>query len=259
MEKGGKNMNNLDFPLLVADDIECRVGNVKQGKGFSLLLYKTARTDAKYLDLVVGAFNWQSKYYLLNNTLFCSIGVFNEERQEWIWKDDCGSETQVEAEKGQSSDAFKRAGFRWGIGRSELYSAPFIWVEETEQNTPKKKYQVKSISYDDNKEIKTLEIINEKNEVVFSYGLKQKVAKTSEKAEKTTSENKGEFFDLHANDDKPILKEQLDKILMYVFTLGEERKAKFDTWLLRDFNVKDYNSLTESQAKTIIAKCHIGE
>lgn len=254
-------MKELKFPLLKAEDIECRVGNVaKDGSGFSLLLYKTARTDAKYLDQVVGAMNWQCRYYLLNNTLFCSLGIYNEERKEWIWKDDCGSETQVEAEKGQSSDAFKRAGFRVGIGRSELYSAPFIWVQTSDTNTTKKKYAVKSISYDDNSEIKTLEIANEKGEVVFSYGLKKNVAKTSEKAPKTPEKKEvGGFVDLHDGENNPISKEQLDKILMYVFTLSEDRKGKFDNWLLKEFSVRDYGELKEKEAKIVIEKCHIGE
>lgn len=244
-------MTKLDFPLLKAEDIECRVGNVaKSGDGFSLLLYKTARTDAKYLDDIVGAYNWQVRYYLLNNTLYCSIGIYFEERNEWVWKDDCGSETQVEAEKGQSSDAFKRAGFRWGIGR-ELYFAPFIYIKVDDNNTPKKKYDVKSISYDENRKIKTLEIVNEKGEVVYSYGLKRKVAEKGENEPK-----KDGFVDLHA---KPISKDQLDAILMYAFALGEERKAKFDNWLEKDFGVKDYNTLTSEQAQTIISKCHIGE
>lgn len=251
-------MKELSFPLLKADDIECRVGTVKENEGYSLLLYKTARTDAKYLDQVVGAMNWQVKYYLLNDVLFCSIGVYNEERNEWIWKDDCGSETEVEKEKGQSSDAFKRAGFRWSIGRSELYSAPFIWIKEEGVNKlslKKRRWEVKSISYNANKEIETLEIVNEKGEVVYSYGLKKTQVGNSPK----TIEKKevGGFEDLH--EDSPIKKEQLDAILMYAFTLSEERHEKFDNWLTKSFGTSDFNALTEKQANEVIKQCHIGE
>lgn len=251
-------MNKLDFPLLEAKDIECRVGDCKENEGYYLLLYKTARTDAKYLDQVVGAMNWQVKYYLLNDTLFCSIGIYDEERKEWIWKDDCGSETKVEKEKGQSSDAFKRAGFRWSIGRSELYSAPFIWIKEKNISKPalkKRRWDVKSISYDNNREIKTLEIVNEKGEIVFSYGLKKNVAKQAEKEPKQESE----FVDLHEETKRPIQKDQLDKILMYAFTIGDERKEKFLNWLDKSYGVKDYGELDEKQASEVIAKCHIGE
>lgn len=249
-------MSKLHFPLLKADDIECRVGNVKVNEGFSLLLYKTARTDARYLDQVVGAYNWQVKYYLLNDTLYCSIGVYNEERNEWIWKDDCGSETQVEKEKGQSSDAFKRAGFRWGIGR-ELYNAPFIWIQsqDTGKDT-REKYDVKSISYDEKtSEIKTLEIVNKKGEVVYSYGLNRKQAENKPK----TPEKKevGGFVNLHSED--KITKDQLDKILLYMVSLGEERNVKFKNWLEKSYGSSDLNTLNQKQANEIIVTCHIGE
>ena len=252
-------MKELCFPLLEAKDIECRIGVVKQDKGFSLLLYKTARTDARYLDKEVGAMNWQVKYYLLNDTLYCSIGVYNEELKEWVWKDDCGSETQVEKEKGQSSDAFKRAGFRWGIGR-ELYYTPFIWIESKDTNTDtRKKYDVKSISYDEKtNEVKTLEIVNEKGEIVYSYGIKKNKAETSQKEPKTIEKKDvGGFVDLH--DTKPIQKEQLDQLLMYAFTLSEDRHDKFTNWLEKTYGTKDFNELSEEQANQVIAKCHIGE
>lgn len=245
---------DIKFPLLTADDIEVRVGQTKKdGSGFSLLLYKTARTDAKYLDKEIGAMNWQKKFYLLDRTLYCSVGVYNDERNEWVWKDDCGSETQVEAEKGQSSDAFKRAGFAWGIGR-ELYSAPFIWVNVTDNVTLKTKFVVKSISYDKNNEIETLEIATEKGDVVFSYGLKRKGAEKSQKEPKQESEDG--FVDLH--NEKPIQTHQLSAILDYAVELSDERKAKFNNWLEKEYGVKDFAQLTEKQASEIIVKCKIG-
>jgi hypothetical protein len=54
---------------------------------------------------------------------------YNEPSKEdrWVWKDDAGTESNTEAEKGNASDARKRSGFAFGIGR-ELYTAPFIWI-----------------------------------------------------------------------------------------------------------------------------------
>ena len=244
----------IKFPPLTTDDIEVRVGQTKKdGSGFSLLLYKTARTDAKYLDQVVGCLNWQKKFYLLDKTLYCSVGIYHDERKEWVWKDDCGSETQVEAEKGQSSDAFKRAGFAWGIGR-ELYSAPVIWVKITQEITIKTKFVVKSIDYDKNNEIKSLEIATEKGELVFSYGLGKKVAQTSQKEPKQ-KDNDG-FVDLH--NERPIQTHQLSAILDYALSLSDERKSKFDNWLDKEYGVKDFAQLTEKQANEIIEKYKIG-
>jgi hypothetical protein len=119
------------FRDLKADEIECRVQQVKD-KGLVLLLYKDARVDMNILDETVGSSNWQNKFYEHKGILFCSLGInTNYEHPElpdrWVWKDDAGVESNTEAEKGNASDARKRSGFAWGIGR-ELYSAPFTWI-----------------------------------------------------------------------------------------------------------------------------------
>lgn len=119
------------FRDLRADEIECRVQSVKEN-GFVLLLYKDARVDMNILDETVGASNWQNKFYENKGILFCSLGIntnFNKPDlpDRWVWKDDAGVESNTEAEKGNASDARKRAGFAWGIGR-ELYTAPFTWI-----------------------------------------------------------------------------------------------------------------------------------
>ena len=111
---------------LRANEIEVRIGQIYE-KGVSMLLYKNARTDMQILDETFGPMGWQCKYKEVKGNLFCSIGILSPEYDEWIWKEDCGTESNTEKEKGEASDAFKRAGFRWGIGR-ELYTAPFIWL-----------------------------------------------------------------------------------------------------------------------------------
>lgn len=125
------------FRPLTEREIECRIGTIgKSGNGLSLLLFKTARTDMDILDEAVGPENWQCRYYERKGTLFCSIGICVTRPDgitEWIWKDNAGSPSNMEAQKGEASDALKRAGFAWGIGR-ELYTAPFIWVPSTKCN-----------------------------------------------------------------------------------------------------------------------------
>ena len=111
---------------LKADEIEVRVGQVGS-KGCTLLLYKNARVDRQILDETFGQLNWQNKYSEHKGNLFCSIGVYDTDKKEWVWKEDCGTESNTEKEKGEASDAFKRAGFRWGIG-IELYSTPFLFL-----------------------------------------------------------------------------------------------------------------------------------
>ena len=116
------------FRLLRENDIEVKVKKVTE-KGAILLLYKTARTDMDILDEAVGQENWTDDYKEIKGNLYCGIGIRTE--QGWVWKWDCGIESREDGEgnekKGEASDAFKRAGFRWGIGR-ELYSSPFIFI-----------------------------------------------------------------------------------------------------------------------------------
>lgn len=119
------------FRDLRADEIEVRVQSVKEN-GLVLLLYKDARVDMNILDETVGSENWQNKFYEHKGILFCSLGInTNYDKPDlpdrWVWKDDAGVESNTEAEKGNASDARKRAGFAWGIGRC-LYTAPFTWI-----------------------------------------------------------------------------------------------------------------------------------
>ena len=117
---------------LRADEIEVRIGTVG-AKGVTLLLYKDARVDRAILDEVYGEMNWQDTYKEVKGNLFCAIGVWDEKKAQWVWKEDCGTESFSEKEKGEASDAFKRAGFRWGIG-IELYTSPFIFLPVATEN-----------------------------------------------------------------------------------------------------------------------------
>lgn len=172
----------IKFRDLRADEIECRIAQIsKEGKGLSLLLYKNARCDMNMLDETVGSENWQRNHYECKGNLFCSIGIRTDEFNEWIWKSDCGTESNAEAQKGEASDSFKRAGFNWGIGR-ELYTAPFIWITADNCNIKKKqngtyvckdKFVVSHIGIE-NKKIISLSIVNVTNaKKVFSYGSQQ--------------------------------------------------------------------------------------
>ena len=109
---------------LTASDVECRVATCK-ASGVSLLLYKTARCDMQILDETYGPMNWQRRHSRDNAN--CTIAVWDDDKKQWVEKEDTGTESNTEAEKGLASDSFKRAGFNWGIGR-ELYTAPFIWI-----------------------------------------------------------------------------------------------------------------------------------
>ena len=106
---------------LLPEEYECRVNTIK-ANGLSLLLYKNARTDMNILDEVFGQDNWCDDYKEVKGNLYCGISV--KTKDGWITKWDCGIESRGNdgnEKKGEASDAFKRAGTKWGIGR-ELYT-----------------------------------------------------------------------------------------------------------------------------------------
>ncbi|MGE5500612.1 MAG: Rad52/Rad22 family DNA repair protein [Ignavibacteriales bacterium] len=109
------------------DAISWRVGSTNGDKTKGLALaYLDARDVMDRLDLVCGPAGWQCRYSHANGKTVCDIGI--KVGDEWIWKADGAGDTDVEAEKGALSDAFKRAAVRWGIGRY-LYGLPSPWVE----------------------------------------------------------------------------------------------------------------------------------
>lgn len=182
--------------LMNADEIECRVGTIGV-RGLSLLLYKDARVDQRILDETFTPFGWRRTHQEIGGKLFCTVDVWDAEKKQWISKQDIGTESIAEKEKGQASDSFKRACFNWGIGR-ELYSAPFIWIpaEKVEISYDGKRYattdrfHVQSITYDEKREIAGLVICNSKGLSVYKMHQKQKNTVVNEKLTGTPEQAK---------------------------------------------------------------------
>lgn len=168
------------FRVLRADEVEARVAQVfGEAEACTLLLYKDARCDMSILDEAVGPMNWQ-RHHARDNAN-CIVSIWDSEKQQWIEKEDTGSPSNTEAQKGLASDSFKRACVNWGIGR-ELYTAPFIYITqaghyETRKDKngkmqPKIQAKVTRMSIDEStRTITELEIINEKmsNAIIFQY------------------------------------------------------------------------------------------
>ena len=143
----------MEFRKLRPHEIECRVG-MSRPNGYTLLLYKDARVDMSILDEVFGWDGWQREHEFKDGKLYCTVSVWSDRLNQWIKKEDVGTESNTEKEKGQASDSFKRACFNLGIGR-ELYTAPFIWVK----GDPKKdKWEVVNIEYNEKGEISLLDL-----------------------------------------------------------------------------------------------------
>ena len=176
---------------LRADEIECRRQQVTE-KGCVLLIYKDARVDIRILDATFGIDGWQRTHEVINGNLFCNIEIWSDDKKCWIKKQDVGTESNTEKEKGEASDSFKRAGFNVGIGR-ELYSSPFIWIKlepsEIEKNPQGKpqlsrsiKFGVTSIKYDENKDITYLEISDNTGFTRYTFGGEKIAPKPATKA-----------------------------------------------------------------------------
>ena len=179
----------MKFRLLKAEEIDCRVAQIEKN-WCTLLLYKDARVDQNILDETVGCMNWQKRYVRENAN--CIVGIWDEDKKQWVEKEDTGTESFTEAEKGLASDSFKRACFNWGIGR-ELYTAPSIFVfprkdikyknggKEVDEffeykegkYTTKTRFIVEIITYDENNAIKDLIIRDNKGNERFTQVSKE--------------------------------------------------------------------------------------
>lgn len=202
----------LNFRTLKASEIDVKPQTVKEN-GFSLLLYKNARVDMDVLDETVGPMNWQRKHSRENAN--CIVSIYDEDKKIWVEKEDTGTESFAEKEKGLASDSFKRACFNWGIGR-ELYTAPFIWIFETKYIGKNKegklglkdKFSVKEITVVD-KVITELEIIDSKGTVVFSTKSKKTAKKEQDKAQEYLNSRDGMIEKLKEN----LSSDKLEKVL----------------------------------------------
>jgi hypothetical protein len=131
------NLKDLSRPLEISD-VDFRVQSINNGGYATILAYKDARVDMNRLDEVLTPLGWQRDYKLIDGKLFCGVGIWFSSINQWVWKWDVGTESNTEKEKGQASDAFKRACFNLGIGR-ELYSYPIISVKLKTDEWEKKK------------------------------------------------------------------------------------------------------------------------
>lgn len=227
------------FRRLLPHEIDVRIGQAIQTakwQGVSLLLYKNARVDMDILDESVGSTNWQRYHEVVNGNLYCTVSIWDEAKGRWVSKSDCGVESNTEKEKGEASDAFKRACVNWGIGR-ELYTAPkdmLISCELDEKKKPKDKklkFYVSHIAYEGTK-ITELTIVNQDGEALYNFP-KKGTNKPPQNAPKTN--------------DKPKSVETIGRSEL-VQKYGVSNPEKTITWLEGYFG-KEIGKLTEEETK----------
>lgn len=182
--------------FLTADEVELRISN--NGENWAqLLIYKTARTDMALLDELYGAGDWQTDYKEIKGNMYCGIGVLVN--NQWIWRWNCGVESKGTGEddpnnqKGEASDAFKRAGFLWNIGR-ELYKWKGIFINLTEKDFKEKngkkyvktQFSVATINYTEEGEPQHLVIIDANGDKRYEYGFSKKENTDDKKNQSST-------------------------------------------------------------------------
>ena len=192
----------LKFRALKAEEIEVRIGQVTE-KGLSLLLYMDARAAALLLDEAVGPMNWRCSYKDINGKMYCNVDIWDEDKKEWVSKENVGTESKTEAEKGEASDALKRAVATWGV--RELYTSPFTWINKEDLKSHKSdsyggkdrwvsydKFEVTDVEIEVNgysRRITKLEITNTSTrQVCFSWSIDKGQKKVISKKETTTKE-----------------------------------------------------------------------
>ena len=233
-----------DIRLLKANEIDVRVQMVNQNY-ISVLLYKDARVDMKILDETFGPMNWQRHHDVINNNLFCTVSIYDEDKKQWISKQDVGIPSFAQAEKGEASDSFKRACINIGIGR-ELYSAPGIFITpqqgEVTQNKGKSqtktKFYVREIEYNSEREITHLTIVDGKGNQRYSYGRKTqgKANPDNNKPMNTASNNQLENYRAE---------------IAHILNVKKIQTDIFINWLKREYQVEKLENLNVNQVEEV--------
>lgn len=251
-------MEKKEFRLLRADEIEARIGNMPKSGGAVILLYKDARCDMAILDETFGIFGWQRHHSRDNAN--CIVSVWDDEKKQWIEKEDTGTESNTEASKGLASDSFKRACFNLGIGR-ELYTAPFIYFKQEDIKDKYEKFYVTDIQYDGRK-IKSVKIMVDSTKKEFEFKhkvIKAKATKSVETDDRTAvlSQEAQEFRQATENmknypkDNEEAKKLCGKRIADDIVKLCEEKHIDIPVYLGK-LGKKSFEELTIAQATSII-------
>lgn len=242
-------MNQKEIRLLTSDEIDVRVAQTTNYNGevkVSLLLYKDARVDMKILDELYGPMGWKRTHQLIGDRLYCTIEVKDTATGEWIAKQDVGTESNTEPEKGQASDAFKRAGFNWGIGR-ELYTAPKIQIvlnqKEYRDNGGRiqvwASFYVAQIAYDAERNISLLVIKDRNNVTRFEMG----TPSVRRKASELSTEQFKSMVQKYASGERTKTGGDIRETWISNYKPSDEDIAKFDQF------VSEYRSMMAGEGR----------
>lgn len=179
---------------LKAEEIEVRPQSIKNGKA-NMLLYINSRAATELLDECYGMANWNIEYKDVAGQIYGRLSIYDEETNRWVYREDTGSESNVEKEKGLASDIVKRCIVRFGV--TELYSSPKIQIDDDGYGNTG--YKVTEINYDSNRNITHIVISNRFNKEVFRWDNNTAVQPTQFKQQVTNNTQE----DLEWKEEKP--------------------------------------------------------
>ncbi len=239
---------------LRAEEIELRVGRFNEtnnGKVIAnMLLYKDARVDMALLDEEYPN-KWKREHKVINGSMFCAISVWNDDIKQWITREDVGTESMTEKEKGQASDSFKRTGVNFDIGR-ELYSkgcknvAIFTDTNEVYKNTKGKwnlsfgvAFYVSHIK-SENGQVTELKISDQNNKVRYTYPNKNTIKPEQPKAETTNKPGNNNTTV------KPLSEGQVNRLYAIAHSKGQKRE-NVTLSVQQSYNITEVNQMTKTQ------------
>jgi hypothetical protein len=220
---------NIDFRTLTKNEIEVRPTNTKYKGKASLLLYIDSRAAANILNETIGNFNWSIDYKEVAGKVYGTLSIWDSEKQQWVGKTDTGSESNIEADKGQASDILKRCLARWGC--DYLYSAPDITINCPDNyyfnDKMTMKFSVKDIEYTDRK-ISKLIIVDRFNNEVYNWSANTTTQYPAQSSVNTTEQVTEKAVDIPNNEQK--LKQYL---IDNKTEENEEQLKKFVTYYIK--------------------------
>lgn len=238
--------------LLKASEIEVRVQSYNANTGKAIfLLYIDSRACVKLLNETFGIDGWQREHIEVNGKLFCSIKIWSERLNQWIIKQDVGTESNTEKEKGQVSDSFKRA--LVNLGLTELYTAPMISVpvsgNDIYNGKCTLKLSVKEVDYNEDREIIKLVLVDKFDKVRYTFN-KGEAVKVESNAYSNNNNNTTKIANYKLSE------KQIARLIAIGKKAGQDEaiikkvaKKDYKVENLEDLNKADYEALCERLEK----------
>lgn len=219
-------VKRIEWDLMKPESIEMRPAQVKDGK-VTLLAYQNGRNTMDALDNKFGEFGWKVEYKDVAGQIYGRLSIKDPETGEWIYKEDTGEESNISANKGQSTDILKRLAVRFGYGR-ELYSIPRIVIPDDGYGNHVK---VSEVSWDDNRNCTHITLVNKFGKVIYKWDKDAEPQPAENRIQMTVQKNNTEIlrdFCTEKKTEEGANLKELKKFFDYYFVRMDSWRGKLD-------------------------------